>query len=602
MPLATPDTSNPPHASPTLEAHLAEPIAFGDVDRPLFGWFHRAHGAPRDCVVVLCNPYGYDAMITHYSYRHLAEQLARAGFSSLRFDPYGTGDSSGEDCGPDRISEWLASIDAARITAMERSGARAVALFGMRVGGLLAIAAGQRSPVDALIVLGPSPSGRAAVRELRALRMLQPPIRAPGSAEGVASENENFGFLLSEEMRTSLAVIDPLEVRASPAPRVLVLPRDDLSGVEQPLMDHFRACGAHVTASTTAGYSAALRGDPYTRDLPTEAWTEIVAWLSEKYSKTSAESIAPTPCIFEMKLGPVREIACRFDGMFGLLTEPVDATHPRARTGIVLLSIGANHRIGSNRMYVRWARAWAALGFRVLRFDLSGIGDSPARDGAFDKEVYAPRAMKEARRAIDFLREKGCDRVVLGGLCSGAYVSFHAAVEDDRVAGILLVNPPTFHWNPGDSLELRTRRSFQATSFYRQRAFSVETWRRALRGEVHVRAVTMELARRAIVRGRAKANDALVRWKVKREPDDIARGFQAICDRGADALLVYGSDDGGVDVMEEHLGPGARKLQYAPTFHLEILEGTDHTFTPRDAQDRLTARLTEHLVARFGER
>lgn len=602
MPLATPDDSKRSFTGANDATPEAEPIAFGDAERPLFGWFHAARGVARDVVAVLCNPYGYDAMITHYSYRHLAEQLAQAGIAAVRFDYFGTGDSAGDDAADDRVDAWLASIDAARAEAKRRSGARAVALFGMRLGGLLAIAAAQKSPVDALVVLGPSPSGRAAVRELRALRRLQPPIPAPGNPDGAPPEDENFGFLLTEPMRAALSGIDPLKVHASPAPRVLVLPRDDLSGGEQPLIDHLRACGAEVTASKTAGYSAALRGDPYTRDLPTEAWREAVAWLSSAPLKSSSDAIATATAPFELQLGAVRETGCRFDGLFGILTEPVDATTPRARTAIVLLDIGANHRIGSNRMYVRWARAWAALGFRVLRFDFSGIGDSPVRAGALEKEVYSPRAMKEARRAIDFLATRGCDRFVLGGLCSGAYVSFHTAVEDTRVGGILLVNPPTFHWREGDSLELRTRKSFQATSFYKRRALSLETWRRALRGEVHVRAVTTELARRALARGRSTANEALVRWKIKREPDDIARGFQQICERGADALLIYGSTDGGVDVMEEHLGVGARKVAHAQTFHLEIVEGTDHTFTPRAAQDLLTSRLTEHLVTRFGGR
>jgi pimeloyl-ACP methyl ester carboxylesterase len=295
-------------------------------------------------------------------------------------------------------------------------------------------------------------------------------------------------------------------------------------------------------------------------------------------------------------LGTVREQAVRFRGLFGVVTEPVECTGARARTAVLLLNVGANHRIGSNRMYVRWARAWAELGFRVLRLDFAGMGDSPALTGRPDKDVYSPNGMKETRAAIDFLAARGCDNFVLGGLCSGAYVAYYTALEDARVGGIIVVNPPTFHWKEGDSLELRTRNSFQATRFYARRAFDAQTWRRALKGEVHVRAVATELARRMLARARSKAADALVRLRIVREPDEVARGFSKLCARGCEVLLVYGSNDGGIDVMEGHLGGGARKLRHRHTFRLEILEGTDHTFTPRDAQMRLERLLTRYLA------
>ncbi len=595
-------------ASAGPQSPLAEPIWFGDLAKPLFGWFHAAQGDARDCAVVLCNPFGYDTMITHYSYRHLAEQLARAGIAALRFDYFGTGDSFGEDTSDDRTREWLASIDAARTQASSLSGARQIVLFGMKVGGLLALASAQANPVDALVLLGPSISGKAALRELRALRMMQTPIPAPGNPEGRASDDENFGFLMTEPMRAALAQLDPLATAARAGARALVIARDDAPGGEKALVEHLRANGTVVTDQATPGYALALRGDPYTRELPLEAWSEIVAWLSLSVPlrdgaappvTTSADGSSTSGA--EISVGAIREEAVRFGGLFGILTEPGEGSGPRARTCVLLINIGANHRIGSNRMYVRWARAWAQLGFRALRFDLSGIGDSPRLEGQLEKDVYSPSGISQTRAAIDFLSQRGADRFVLAGLCSGAYIAYYAALEDPRANAIVLVNPPTFHWKEGDSLELRTRKAFQATSFYKQRARSIETWKRLARGEIHVRHVLLELARRALVRGRNRAAAALVQLGITREPDDIARGFQSLATRGCDALLLYGSNDGGVDVMEEHLGTGARKMQHAETFQVELLDGTDHTFTPRDAQERLLARITAHLVERIGD-
>ena len=73
-------------ASRSQAERSVRPVWFGHSERPLFGWFHPAQGVVREGVVVMCNPYGYDALITHYSYRRLTEQLSASGIATLRFD------------------------------------------------------------------------------------------------------------------------------------------------------------------------------------------------------------------------------------------------------------------------------------------------------------------------------------------------------------------------------------------------------------------------------------------------------------------------------------------------------------------------------------
>ncbi len=597
-----PSPSSEARRAPTERiADAAQPTWFGDGARPIFGWFHPAQAPARDCAVVLCNPFGYDTMIAHYAYRHLAQRLARAGIATLRFDYFGTGDSAGDDASSGRVDEWLASIMAARLEVKRCSGARAIALFGLRFGGLLATASALASPVDDLILLGPPTSGRACVRELRALRKLQSPVPGPNNPDGSAPDDENFGFLMTEEMRSEVAKIEPLKISGAVAHRALVIARDDMDGKESALVEHLRACGTAAELSRTAGYSLALRGDPYTCDLPEEAWSEIVAWLSRSHRERSAAAeVGTRDCPPAVALGGVREEAVRFDGLFGMLTEPVDGAAKRAQTGILLLNIGANHHIGSNRMYVRWARDWATRGFRVLRFDLSGVGDSPVRRNRGEKEVYSPDAMPETREAMDFMESRGCVRMLLVGLCSGSYVAFHTAVLDPRVSGVVLVNQPVFHWKQGDSLELHSRGAFKSTNFYTRAAFDPETYLRALRGQVQVRAVLTELGGRLVARAKNRAVELAVRLGVMEEPDEIARSFRRLATRGCDTLAIAGSNDGALDVLERRVGVGAAKMRGIKGFRLEVFEGTDHTFTPREAQERLKALLTDHLLSRFG--
>src|ERR1017187_9509555 len=90
-------------------------LHFGVPGRPLLGFYHpRAEGAPgRAAGVVLCSPIGTDHTRPDWTYRHLAERLAAAGFPCLRFDLSGTGDSAGDELGAGTVRNWVEDIGAA---------------------------------------------------------------------------------------------------------------------------------------------------------------------------------------------------------------------------------------------------------------------------------------------------------------------------------------------------------------------------------------------------------------------------------------------------------------------------------------------------------
>jgi hypothetical protein len=84
------------------------------------------------------------------------------------------------------------------------------------------------------------------------------------------------------------------------------------------------------------------------------------------------------------------------------------------------------------------------------------------------------------------------------------------------------------------------------------------------------------------------------------ETTDVERGFRSLCGRGARCLLLFGSHDGGIDVIEEHLGPGAQKLRSARNFMMRVLEGPDHTFTPLWTQRMFSDEITQYMLEHFG--
>jgi hypothetical protein len=203
---------------------------------------------------------------------------------------------------------------------------------------------------------------------------------------------------------------------------------------------------------------------------------------------------------------------------------------------------------------------------------------------------------------MDFLhREGGAERFVVVGLCSGAYLGFYTGVADARVAGEILINPQTFHFTEGDSLEIKMRRSYKSTRFYKRAIFQTDTWVRALRGDVNLRGVLGVIGERLKERATAQLSRSASRLRNGTiKESDVTRAFQKLVGRGGDALLVYSAEDGGLDELEKQMGPSARRMQEKKGFSIEIVEGPDHTFTPLWSQRRLKEIVVGHVEARFG--
>jgi hypothetical protein len=169
------------------------------------------------------------------------------------------------------------------------------------------------------------------------------------------------------------------------------------------------------------------------------------------------------------------------------------------------------------------------------------------------------------------MMSRGCKQVALFGLCSGAYTAFHTAVVDRRVAAIIPVNSPGFHFNAADSLAL----AMSCRSLPRMR----------------VRDTILKLLR--VPRKRSGARAARQTPSLLDDTDDVARGFGKYLERGGKALLVYGSANPGLPVLEGHLGPGIAKARGEQNLNMVLAEGSDHTFTPRIAQKRLRSLVTQ---------
>ena len=139
--------------------------------------------------------------------------------------------------------------------------------------------------------------------------------------------------------------------------------------------------------------------------------------------------------------------------------------------GVVIVVGGPQYRVGSHRLFVQLARRLADAGLPVLRFDYRGMGDSEGDFAGFEHVRKDINCAMDAFAAL----EPSVTQIVLVGLCDAATaVSFYAP-SDDRVAGLVLMNP----WVWSEEGQARTLLKY----YYLRRIFNRGLWHKVLSGK-----------------------------------------------------------------------------------------------------------------------
>jgi pimeloyl-ACP methyl ester carboxylesterase len=252
--------------------------------------------------------------------------------------------------------------------------------------------------------------------------------------------------------------------------------------------------------------------------------------------------------------------------LVGIITDPPEAKRSNRLPGIILLNAGIIHRVGPNRMHVKIARTLAPMGFVVLRFDFSGIGDSKVRD---DNLPFEESAIRETQETMEYLAAtRGIKRFHLIGISSGAIVSYKTACRDPRVIGATLINPASY----GDEL----RSYAKARRYWKNVLSDPKRWLKAITGKANYRTVGPRL--RSIFSSRRQALSVA---------NGIAADFRSLIERRVDLRLVYSKGDLGLDCLDVILGNELRELSTRGKLKLEIIPQADHTCTLLESQQRL---------------
>lgn len=255
---------------------------------------------------------------------------------------------------------------------------------------------------------------------------------------------------------------------------------------------------------------------------------------------------------------------------------PATVKHP-TRALIVIVG-GPQYRVGSHRQFVLLARAVATSGTPVFRFDYRGMGDSSGalRDFA-DVGEDVGAAIDTVQTICPTIKE-----VILWGLCDAASAAAFYGWRDDRVRGLVLLNP----WVRTESGEART----VLRHYYLRRLMSGDFWRKLLTGGISVGRSVGDLRD---LQARARGADEGAELNLP------ARMLHGLTRFSGKVLVILSGNDLVAKEFLDHVAdhPDWQAWLAAGAVTRHDLDEADHTFSRRVWRDQVSGWTTGWLRA-----
>lgn len=584
---------------PTADNIKRTPMYVGAKSEELFCWYHEPVSTNRlDAVVVICPSISLEYMNSYRTLRYTADYFAASGIPALRIDYLGTGSSAKDKNNRSVIDSKIYSINLAREVASKLSGCNNVILLGFRLGALFAALAAEKKYNESVIFWAGIFNGRKYVRELKALQMT-------ASIDYIQSDKyeiDTAGTLFTTEQTDELSQLNLIN-RDINYRNILLLNRDDFNKDKKQIS--FWKKSITVNEINSINFSGIVC-DAHETTVPFDTISELVEYTMHEVSHVSIKNDEFDEYTSEISIiedeALIIEKFVQFGinkSNFGIISEPSKINHELPI--IIISNSGANHQVGPNDLYLTIARKLSAIGFICLRFDVHGIGDSLIY-GEEDHNVYPENSELQIKSCQSFLAEQyNSKKYILTGLCSGAYMSFNAAhkIDNNSIVESILINPLTYHWEPGMILSDSPVASYQAWSWYKQALFNRESWLKLISGKISYKNLLISLKNRLI----DLYNSVRVNFINNSDESDINSLYSklnTICYKNKVKLTFLFSDtDPGLDMLMLNAGKLVKKLIRTQLVSIITISNANHTFSRYAPRAEAVDKLIYHIRSNY---
>lgn len=269
--------------------------------------------------------------------------------------------------------------------------------------------------------------------------------------------------------------------------------------------------------------------------------------------------------------------------LVGIITQPAEGIGNHDRPVVILCNAGLVHRVGPHRLHVQLARRMAEQGFTVIRFDLSGLGDSLART---DNIPYPECTILEVQQVMDKAVEiLGIHQFCVMGLSSGALLSLKMTLRDERVVGAGILNPHGFvrstEWQ--EHVE-----ELSASRIYASNLFKPQSWLKAITGKTNYRRLVSSVLYRFSRAGKQGK-------KISADAESLGPELVAFLQKSVHILLLFSGADRSIENFHELLGSQWEK-RLGHNVQKRILEDANHTFANPVHQHQAIEEITNWLL------
>ncbi len=303
-------------------------------------------------------------------------------------------------------------------------------LVGLRFGATLAVLAAESDDRVAGVVLwDPVVNGRRYVRALQLLGNAADPSDADG---GVSVAGVPF-------TQATLDDIAAIRISADRMKPVALILADDAAGEVASLVNQAQP---DVEVLVVSGTRALLDTDAEISVIPRNILKEIERWIVAQ--SPGGAKVMPQP-VLETEArehsGPITIVhRARRIGtaqIFAIDSTPTGAAPSHVA---VTLNNGVAASIGPGGAWLELAHRLNQAGWRVLRIDLSGLGDTPTRPGRIENDNYPASAVADVDDLLGGLDLDEISAIATIGLCSGALLGFDIALAHEAVGTVVAIN------------------------------------------------------------------------------------------------------------------------------------------------------------------